>query len=62
MKNGKTVSEVKIRKGQYVSRESGIVEIVGPGLKSDAVLQAYIPIEGLNWSHLFWGDDALEFK
>ncbi|KAG7571432.1 hypothetical protein FFLO_00615 [Filobasidium floriforme] len=40
LKNGKTVSEVKIRKGQY----------------------AYIPIEGLNWSHLFWGDDALEFK
>jgi hypothetical protein len=62
LKNGKTVSEVKIRKGQYVSREARIMEDRRPGLKSDAVLQAYIPIEGLNWSHLFWGDDALDFK
>lgn len=25
-------------------------------------IQVYIPIEGLNWSHTFWGDDALQFK
>lgn len=60
LKSGQVVSEVKIRKGQYV----------GPSASRSLCLdelnvlppQVYIPIEGLNWSHQFWGSDALEFK
>jgi hypothetical protein len=60
LKSGQVVSEVQIRKGQYV-RISASPTI---SLNQLNVLpnQVYIPIEGLNWSHQFWGPDALEFK
>lgn len=56
------VSEIPIRKGQYVRDFGRDSRRIGVRLIKRFTLQVYIPIEAMNWAPSVWGPDCMQFK